>query len=454
MTQTTVMPPEALHIDSSNHEAFSMEPSEPFWIVQKYGGTSVGKQLATITNVIAPSYLANPNCRLTIVCSARSGKTKALGTTNLLLQAAKEALQPEEDLDIQPSPDGNSLSNSVSSLANGSTNGTHVQTSSAFSRSGRNLSRAASQTLFNQSRRSDSPGIGSTSASMLDSKLKGLSVGSGSETNTLTGPPAPTGYNATVDKIMTDHLEAVRLAVTRNAEARELLEQEIVEECEKLRDFLMAAKIIEEISPRSRDVIMSIGERLSCRIVVGALKDAGIEAELVGLESIVDSAFMEELQNSSAKADGGAARDDDMLDQNFYDLLAFKISEKLKSVRGVPVVTGYFGNVPGSLLSQVGRGYTDLCAALCAVGLKASELQIWKEVDGVFTADPRKVSTARLIPAITPEEAAELTYYGSEVIHPFTMEQAIKKKIHREEGQSFFLQSLEARKTLESWAVY
>lgn len=93
------------------------------------------------------------------------------------------------------------------------------------------------------------------------------------------------------------------------------------------------------------------------------------------------------------------------------------------------IFTGYFGNVPGSLLSQVGRGYTDLCAALCAVGVKAAELQIWKEVDGVFTADPRKVPTARLIPSITPEEAAELTYYGSEVIHPFTMEQAIKKSV-------------------------
>jgi aspartate kinase len=80
--------------------------------------------------------------------------------------------------------------------------------------------------------------------------------------------------------------------------------------------------------------------------------------------------------------------------------------------------------VPGSLLRQVGRGYTDLAAALLAAGLGASELQIWKEVDGVFTADPNKVPTARLIPVISPEEAAELTYYGSEVVHPFTMEQA------------------------------
>jgi len=52
-------------------------------------------------------------------------------------------------------------------------------------------------------------------------------------------------------------------------------------------------------------------------------------------------------------------------------------------------------------------------------------LQIWKEVDGIFTADPRKVLTARVIPIISPEEAAELTYYGSEVVHPFTMEQVI-----------------------------
>lgn len=84
---------------------------------------------------------------------------------------------------------------------------------------------------------------------------------------------------------------------------------------------------------------------------------------------------------------------------------------------------GFFGPVPGSLLSQIGRGYTDLLSALLAAGLNASELQIWKEVDGIFTADPRKVPTARLVPIISPDEAAELTYYGSEVVHPFTMEQ-------------------------------
>lgn len=93
----------------------------------------------------------------------------------------------------------------------------------------------------------------------------------------------------------------------------------------------------------------------------------------------------------------------------------------------VPVVTGFFGNVPGSLIDgDIGRGYTDLCAALCAVGLSATELQIWKEVDGIFTADPSKVPTARLLGSITPSEAAELTFYGSEVIHHLTMDQVIR----------------------------
>ena len=93
----------------------------------------------------------------------------------------------------------------------------------------------------------------------------------------------------------------------------------------------------------------------------------------------------------------------------------------------VPIITGFFGNVPGSLIDgAIGRGYTDLCAALVAVALKADELQIWKEVDGIFTADPSKVPTARLLSSITQSEAAELSFYGSEVIHHLTMDHVIK----------------------------
>lgn len=366
-------------VQSSSH-AEDPQPTPPVqWIVQKYGGTSVGKFLPVITSQIVPSYLAsNATCRLALVCSARSGSTKAKGTTNLLLKAADQALRPSSEKDSDNSVD------------------------LASSTAGLNLAGPGSS-------RSDSPA------------------------SSISAPPL---YEQTIEILLEEHLAAVELAVPRDAELRNRLEVDVRGDCERLRQFLYAAKIIEEISPRSQDVIMSLGERLSCRLICAALQDLGIPSELVGMETVIDPAFLEDVterrrgaaaavgQHHNSILDGNA-----QLDQHFYDLLAERMSERCRAVNGVPVVTGYFGAVPGSLLSAVGRGYTDLCAALCAVGLSAVELQIWKEVDGVFTADPRKVSTARLIPSITPEEAAELTYYGSEVIHPFTMEQAIRKKV-------------------------
>jgi aspartate kinase len=163
-------------------------------------------------------------------------------------------------------------------------------------------------------------------------------------------------------------------------------------------------------------------------ILIAYFVTQGIDSELVSLENIVDNTISsgEEAAKASSSHDQGVAQ----LDQSFYDRLSARLGERLRACgTRVPVITGYFGVVPGSLLSQIGRGYTDLCAALCAVGVQASELQVWKEVDGIFTADPRKVPTARMVPIITPDEAAELTYYGSEVIHPFTMEQVIRAKI-------------------------
>ena len=71
--------------------------------------------------------------------------------------------------------------------------------------------------------------------------------------------------------------------------------------------------------------------------------------------------------------------------------------------------------MPHSILKSLGRGYSDVCASLCAVGLSAQDCSIWKEVDGIFTADPHQVPSARLLATVTPEEAAELTHYGSEV---------------------------------------
>ncbi|RIA86416.1 Aspartate/glutamate/uridylate kinase [Glomus cerebriforme] len=286
------------------------------WVVQKFGGTSVGKFLENITGTIVKSHLETH--RVALVCSARSGKTKAEGTTNRLFKASEEALKH------------------------------------------------------------------------------------GSKE-----------YVRIVDEIYQDHVKASREIINNNEIILNELEKHLFQDCAKLKRFLEAAQLIDEISPRLKDIIIGVGEKLSCRIITAALQDKGINAEFINLENIIEQEF-----------------DANNLNQKFYDYLAKRIAEVVsKCGNRIPVVTGYFGIVPGSILNSVGRGYTDLCAALLAVGLRAKELQIWKEVDGIYTADPRKVPKARLLPIITPEEASELTYYGAEVIHPYTMEQVIRSNI-------------------------
>ncbi|EWC46833.1 putative aspartokinase [Drechslerella stenobrocha 248] len=309
-------PPSSLDGDVYNPVELLPNLATAGWVIQKFGGTSVGKFAEKIAEEIVKVYVEQN--KVAIVCSARSTDTKSEGTTNRLLGAATQAM-----------------------VANS------------------------------------------------------------------------TKYIDIIDQIREDHIrEAQRLI--RSPEILTDLVCHIQAECAKLSSFLSAAQIINEISPKSKDVIIGAGEKLSCHLMCALLRDRGVDAEYVNLENILPPGY---------QMKGGVC-------QAFYDDLAQRLGERvLQCGDRVPVITGFFGYVPGSLLDVIGRGYTDLCAALVAVGIDADELQVWKEVDGIFTADPRKVPSAKLLPTITPEEAAELTYYGSEVIHPYTMEQVIRARI-------------------------
>jgi aspartate kinase len=209
--------------------------------------------------------------------------------------------------------------------------------------------------------------------------------------------------------ISNEHVVAVHTFI-RDPKLQAALAQEIESECQELTEYIVAARRFNlEVNSRSKDRVISFGEKLSCRFMATLLRDHGVAAEYVDLSDTFH-------YDASAR-----------LDLAFYEEASGVLAKKLAACESrVPVVTGFFGNVPGSLIDgDIGRGYTDLCAALCAVGLKADELQVWKEVDGIFTADPTKVPTARLLSSITPSEAAELTFYGSEVIHHLTMDQVI-----------------------------
>jgi len=181
--------------------------------------------------------------------------------------------------------------------------------------------------------------------------------------------------------------------------------------------ILESAQHLEEVSVRVEDKIISKGEKLSCLYMAALLEDQGVPAQYVDLADILRPTAASSPVNGSSDIGGSASKR--RLNLAWYSNVATLLGDEVRKCGDrVPVMTGYFGSVPGGVLHSIGRGYTDLCAALVAVGVGAEELQIWKEVDGIFTADPRKVPTARLLASVTPSEASELTFYGSEVSQP------------------------------------
>jgi aspartate kinase len=217
-------------------------------------------------------------------------------------------------------------------------------------------------------------------------------------------------YYKIIDRIQETHLKIVREAIEVR-HLREELEEEVESELHKLKLFLDAIQVIGEISPRSMDVIISTGEKLSARIFTSTLISHGTDASFINLENVIDKPFHD-------------------IDPRFCAYLQKTLATLVReSGAKVPVVTGFIGFVPHGIIHSIGRGYTDFTAALIATGIRAKELQIWKEVNGIYTADPKKVSTAKVLTRITPAEASELTYFGSEVIHPFTMEQVTNASI-------------------------
>ena len=188
--------------------------------------------------------------------------------------------------------------------------------------------------------------------------------------------------------------------------------REIQNDCEECLNVLKAVHASGEVNPNTLDAVVSIGERLSCRFLSAILQDQGVTSEFIDLSA--------EFEFSIGQT----------INQAFYDDLSVLIARRIEASEvNVPVVTGFFGRIPGGLLARVGRGYTDLCASLLTIGLHAEELQVWKEVEGFYTADPSKVPNARLISEISPEEASELTFNGSEIIHFVAMGQAMRAKV-------------------------
>ena len=180
---------------------------------------------------------------------------------------------------------------------------------------------------------------------------------------------------------------------------------------EELHGLARGISLIRECSPRTKDYLVSFGERFSARIVAAHMRDAGVPA--VALDSF-DVGLI-------TNGHFGCARPLEDVDQ--------RIRNALSSVKEVPVVTGYIGMDEAGNITTLGRGGSDYSASIFGAAMDAEEIQIWTDVDGVMSADPRVVKDARFIKKMSFAEASELAFYGAKVLHPATMIPAVRKNI-------------------------
>ena len=189
---------------------------------------------------------------------------------------------------------------------------------------------------------------------------------------------------------------------------------DISRETSELRNLLHAVATLKDASPRTRDTIAAFGELLSSRIVVGACEAAGLPCAWVDPRRILvtnDSfgAALPLMEETTAA-----------VEQHVRPLL---------SAGRIPVVGGYVGATAAGVTTTLGRGGSDYSAAIFGAALEAREIQIWTDVDGMMTADPRVVSSTHVVPRLSFEEASELAYFGAKVLHPSTILPAVAKAI-------------------------
>ncbi len=165
---------------------------------------------------------------------------------------------------------------------------------------------------------------------------------------------------------------------------------------------------------RSIDEAAAIGERLSAFLMAEYLESQGVRAAAVsGADVIVtDAAFGNATPLMQPTRDRAAAVLGPLLEQHV-----------------LPVVTGFNGSTVDGRPTTLGRGGSDFSASILAAALDAAELWIWTDVDGIMTGDPRLVSDARVLPAVTYNEAAELAYNGAKVLHPRTLAPLVERQI-------------------------
>ncbi len=216
-------------------------------------------------------------------------------------------------------------------------------------------------------------------------------------------------YVASFERLESRHFEAVRALVS--VQEQPSLLARIKKLTNELSDILKGISLIGELTPQTQDLIMSFGERLSATCIGAACVSDGIQAEALDARSCVltDDHF------------GGAGVH---LEETYATIKRY-----FSVPRPVTIVTGFIGATADGHTTTLGRGGSDYTASLVGAALGVSVIEIWTDVDGFMTADPRIVPTAQYVSHMTYEEAMELSYFGAKVIYYPTIHPAYTSHI-------------------------
>ena len=213
-----------------------------------------------------------------------------------------------------------------------------------------------------------------------------------------------------VDELRGHHLTH-GLAVAGSAAAD--LDRFIRTHFEWLDELVKGLSVVGELSDRSKDAIASVGERLSSLVVSFAFRAAGMSTQHVDSRRVILT------DNHFTQA------------QVLFDETYAALAEKVRPVaeHSVVVMGGFIASTRDGITTTLGRGGSDYSAAIVGAGVQAEEIQIWTDVDGMLTADPRIMPGGHRVKSISFSEAAEMAFFGAKVLHPATVIPAIEKRI-------------------------
>ncbi len=181
----------------------------------------------------------------------------------------------------------------------------------------------------------------------------------------------------------------------------------------KLQNILYAVHNLRDLTPRSKDYIITFGERLNSLVVSAAFRQQGIPSTVLdGCEA----GILTTAQHGEAMA---LPEGEKKIKNSIVPLLASQ----------VPVIMGFMGCTEKGVLTTLGRSGSDYSAAIIGAGIDADEIWIWTDVDGIMTSDPRVINDARVLDSVSYLEVMELSFFGAKVMHPRSIEPAMKKDI-------------------------